>query len=199
MTIFIWINKSITANTYYRIIFSIIIGLLFSFTSQIVFAQSTSVSGDADQRGTTVVSYKDKDWVEKKISFLKLSELPKEQKDHITSQQKRSKQTEFDDFELQVVNQRIAWIDGALNQVRLAQNVMIEISRDAKNTIETPQTRSVNMAHAKILKDALNNPLVVEGLPKRTIYIMSEASKHLATWRNIVYIDQKVLDEINKQ
>ena len=48
MTIFILINKSITANTYYRIIFSIIIGLLFSFSLQLpVSAQTVSTSASA--------------------------------------------------------------------------------------------------------------------------------------------------------
>ena len=54
MTIFIWINKSNTVNTYYRIIFSIIIGLLFSFSSQTGFAQSSEV-----QRATNGDSFVD--------------------------------------------------------------------------------------------------------------------------------------------
>lgn len=73
MTILIWINKSITANTYYQIIFSIIFGLLFSFLlPTVVFAQASQETDgkihiaevvQIDGTKKTVKYFRDKEWV----------------------------------------------------------------------------------------------------------------------------------------
>lgn len=73
MNISVWNNnKSNTANTYYRIIFSIIIGLLFSLSSKLGFAQATQETDgkiytaevvQVDETKKTVKYFRDKEWV----------------------------------------------------------------------------------------------------------------------------------------
>jgi hypothetical protein len=54
MKILILNNKSITANTYYRIIFSIIIGLLFSFSLQLPASAQTVSTSASDPSAKTL-------------------------------------------------------------------------------------------------------------------------------------------------
>jgi hypothetical protein len=106
MTTLIWINKSNTANTNYQIIFSIIIGLLFSFSSQIVCAQPTYASAAAD-KGEQVV---DIDW--KKYTFNQIAVLPREERGTVLKKMGAADPMlleDYNDFNLEEANQK--WLE----------------------------------------------------------------------------------------
>jgi hypothetical protein len=111
MTISVWNNKSNTAITNYQIIFSIIIGLLFSFSSQIVCAQSTSASAAADKGGQVV----DIDW--KKYTFNQIAVLPREERGIVLKKMGAADPMlleDYNDFNLEAANQKRLELDQRL-------------------------------------------------------------------------------------